>query len=541
LQHVAVPREDAGVSVASLKQPSCRKRSRQSEHDEETGAQAKSGEAGAKASSGKAGGEARFGGAEASGREGASARASKKAACSEPTLGATSGTDEPMRLQSVVPYMDVLKLGDAMEVILEALKARHVCRLARTCRGMRAFVDGNMIWRFLYRRTYWSQICRGEREARDSKAASIRVQELFRLQMPAESWKQMYADMTLFTRQRKRIKQLGRKAGKTCQPVLPCPEAGCDETFAIPQALHNHLRGAKGRGAGRNGRDPPHHAMASDGQRHYCCHEFCPRYFPTAHRALQHMQNDCKRGLQAVLLRDFGIGRFLCATCQASFRYKCAYDAHFVGTNGCLRCPSAGPIETDALHGAGMGDGEGAGVGHAEDFDVVESKLRSAFVERVKEFAEHHSLQNEQGKFTGVRTKRQKHSNRYYAKMMFLWRHICLGSYEAPVLAAIAIDAFRLAVGKVKSTRRGTMLRPATAKDLNVLSPADAAGGVKASAPLLDAQRRAGSFPKNTSSRACTSLRDQPFPMLDVAHLAAHEAAAPRPRASSKKRKREAV
>ena len=56
-----------------------------------------------------------------------------------------------------------------------------------------------------------------------------------------------------------------------------------------------------------------------------------------------------------------------------------------------------------------------------------------------------------------------------------------------------------------------------------------------------DAQRRAGSFPKNTSSRACTSLRDQPFPMLDVAHLAAHEAAAPRPRASSKKRKREAV
>ena len=530
----------ADEACARIVKPSCRKRARETDRDD--------------------------GEQEAGLRQGWAGAGGKEAACSRVPSRAP-GKAKLLKVKGGLSHKGILDLEDAIDIVFRRLKARHVGRLAGTCRGMCSLIDASMIWKFLYAKTFLAKGCLEQN-------LPAKMQDLLRLQMPSEGWKKLYADMTWYTREMKRCKQ--RKASSTTHVVLSCPEKSCGKKFKSPFNLHRHLRGQD------DGRDPPHYSLA-EGQRYYCSQQFCMRHFPTATRALRHTHSECKRGMRTAMLRDFGIGTFVCSTCQASFRFQCAYDSHFLYANGRSRCPSARDVCDDVarrpcarctnpkshkahaawcskckqarqkmaatvLQGGGSSatwvsrgvkswrvDGAGGDdCGNVPTFTALEKQLRAVFCKRVEEFAAQHSWPKTDGRFKGVCDRSSVRGPSFRGKLVFLWRTIELGYYDTAVKAAIANDAFLLAIGKPQGCQGGSFVRPAKAQDLNLLSPPDVVNGIKPPADLLaavralyeahkhDAEdvRRAGTQQQNPNRK---STRAQPL-FLGVGPSSLHEA-----------------
>jgi len=224
----------------------------------------------------------------------------------------------------VLPPFQALDLGDAWDHVLQALSAKDLCRVAASCRSMRQLVAGSTAWRSLY--VSLSKLGRG----------GLGPQEFARLQMPPDTWKQLYMNLALHKKRTKTSKK--GSAGAAGQGCLQCPGKGCGKTFRTVAALHDHLRGA---GVNGTRQGPPHHTLVPDGRRHYCQHEFCPRYFPSALLAGKHTHSECKRvSTRCLARRALGEGHFVCAQCQAEFRFQRAFDAHFVTLDGNRRCPT---------------------------------------------------------------------------------------------------------------------------------------------------------------------------------------------------------
>ncbi len=464
-----------------------------------------------------------------------------------------------------LPLTGVMNLGDAWDNVLQALRAKDLCRLAASCRGMRRLVAWSSAWRSLY--VSFSKLRPG-----------VGPQEFTRLQMPPETWKLLYVNAAKHRHQRHKTKpsRTGSAFSTAFHSYLQCPVTGCGKSFKTAAALHDHLRGAGVTGT-RQG--PPHHTLVPDGKRHYCHHEFCPRYFPSAQLASMHTYSECKRiSTRCLARRAFGEGHFVCSECQAEFRFQRAFNAHFITLDGNRRCPTSKdamnakrvayeePNVADAreraercsalleaanipnglqleVHFAG-GRARGSvtldlnilkGLFHVTageaarslglcpwqlakackqfglerwphilcGFAAAEKKIRCSLVEQVTQFAASRPWPALRAPFKGVYQKRAKNASRpWFSKIVVLYRVVNLGDYHSQVEAAIAFDACMLAYGKPMKGR-SSFVRPAQPDDLNLLSPLDSQpAGVQAPAAILETARKLVEAHKREFERA---------------------------------------
>lgn len=451
-----------------------------------------------------------------------------------------SGAEVRAKAWGVLPQTGVMNLGDAMDVVLQTLRrARHVCRLARTCKGMHRLVAGSTIWRFLY-----ANICCAIDMRQTMKHFSF-----LRLDIPPDVWRKLYIDMVQYKQKRKRIKR--GKAAALRDMVLQCPESECGMTFKYPHLLHAHLIGSIIRGS-------PHYTLAVDGMRHYCTQEFCPRYFSTAMLASRHANKMCaikgsrQRGGRSLVRVMYGLGNFECSVCNASFRFQRAFDAHFITVNGGHRCPSSKEVkgakvvahEDESEHGEIDADDlsfDTNKIQHASElsldmikrfchlsqtqaaiqlgvgkcglqvrcrslaftwpepkrlgwagFKPVEQKLRSLMVEQVYQFAALHSWPSVRDPCKGViRIDSKKKPSTWTAHVSYLRRRVILGVYRSALDAAIAVDVCHLANGTPQRTANGSYARPVKTDELNILFPLhEQAESVEVPAELLEIARK---------------------------------------------------
>lgn len=442
-----------------------------------------------------------------------------KATWGEPVLSANTSCPKPW---GVLHQSVVMNLGDAMDLVLRALKARHVFRLACTCRGMRDLVAGSTIWRSLYS-DIWSHFKRGK--------ISGSLTSVLRLDMPPDIWKKLFVNMVLYRKKSRESKKAkGGNRGLVC---LQCPVKECGKTFKEPHVLHQHLCGETGARKG-----PAHHTMNADGMRHYCSHEFCPRYFSSCYLATRHAVCECARdGFRSIARRALGEGNFICSACKASFRFQSAFDAHFITTNDGTLCPSSKEAAAMLVKHLARAWGEDKGLReiggenglpHAkasvhDTFDVASTggldlttlerlrhmrqedaarflgmslwsftkevrklglqkwlrkrgdcqELLSSFKEQLRQFAASHSWPSEHGlKGCAKHVKSCKGGvPMWKSKVGVMYRTVNLGLYKSSVEAALAHDICLLANGKPQSGRSGAFARPAQPKDLNLLPP----------------------------------------------------------------------
>jgi hypothetical protein len=459
-----------------------------------------------------------------------------------------------------LPLTGVMNLGDAWDNVLQKLRAKDLCRLAASCRGMRRLAAWSSAWRSLY--VSFSKLRPG-----------VGPQEFTRLQMPPETWKLLYMNATKHRHKTKQSKR-GSALATACHAYVQCPVTGCGKSFKTAAALHEHLRGAGVTGS-RQG--PPHHTLVPDGMRYYCHHEFCPRYFPSAQLASMHTYSECKRiSTRCLARRAFGEGHFVCSECQAEFRFQRSFNAHFITLDGNRRCPTSKdamsakrvayeePHVADARERAEkcralleaanfpsglqvevhLADGRASvtldlnnlkGLFHVTageaartlglrpwqlakackklglerwphllcGFAAAEKKIRTSLMEQVTQFAASRPWPALRTPLKGVYQKRAKNASRpWFSKIVVLYRVVNLGDYHSEIEAAIAFDACMLAYGKPMKGR-SSFVRPAQPDDLNLLSPLDSQpAGVQAPAAILETARKLVEAHKREFERA---------------------------------------
>jgi pSer/pThr/pTyr-binding forkhead associated (FHA) protein len=357
----------------------------------------------------------------------------------------------------VLPQVEVLLVGDAMDVVLQCLRARHLCRLAATCKAVRHLVASSTVWRTLY-----SKAC-----APYVKEVRVGALPVLRLEMPPVMWKTLYASFVGYKRKLQRASK--SKGAKAPRARLPCPASGCGKTFSNVNALHAHLCGE-----GSSGADKTHYPLAEDGTRHYCTHALCPKYYPTAYQLEKHVWH-C--GL-AARCRTRGVGNYSCPECQASFRFQRAMDAHFVLVKGQgARCPSSKVSRC-------LPDP------HASEREI---EVKALFAEQVKQFvASRAPWPRLPALVKGIAKVRKSKdgSDKWRAKVHTLGWGWGLGVYGSALEAAVAFDVYVLANGKPKFVHGGGhYARPAVPGDLNTLSPPDQDEHMQVPMPLLETAR----------------------------------------------------
>ena len=348
-----------------------------------------------------------------------------------------------------LPQTATMRLGDAMDVVLQGLSARYVGRLACTCRSMRQLVAGSTFWRGFY-----AQLC-DESVSRD----------VFRLEIPPAIWIRLCSNMVAYRRQMRRVKKKKLKLG---QVRLSCPDTSCDKTFKDVQTLHSHLHGEHRSTCPQL--IPPHFPVANDGVRYFCSRGPCYRSFPLDHQARRH-ESTCF--LEATLQRR-GEGSFVCGECGASFRFKRAFDAHFVLRNQLPRCPSQKPVSREDANKDSWGQKElqlslveqvQTFVASHEDWPSITMACTTGFG-RPSFFVKEHPIR-------GICHTKKK-AGRWRAKVHVLGVEVTLGYYDTSVEAAVAYDVYLLANGKPKYIHGGGhYAQPARPGDLNLLGLRD--------------------------------------------------------------------